>query len=157
MLQYHPFCDVLWYDRYPIVATSDGLTSLAPIAASIQASLQAVAPGKPVWPVLQLHDNKGSPSLRQRVPTLTMPGDRTHRPNEAEIRAQAHVAIAQRMMAVVYYWAPESWYSMRADTPGIWRSRCHGVLQELETLEPVLLSSETATRDRRSRVDTTKS
>ena len=64
MLQYHPFCDVLWYDRYPIVATSDGLTSLAPIAASIQASLQAVAPGKPVWPVLQLHDNKGSPSLR---------------------------------------------------------------------------------------------
>ena len=141
LLQYHPFCDVLWYDRYPIVATSDELTSLAPIAASVQVAMQSVAPGKPVWPVLQVQDNKGSPSLRKRVPTLPMPSDRTHRPNEAEIRAQTHVAIAQGVMAVVYYWAPERWYSMRTDTPGIWRS-VSGVLRELGTLEPVLLSNE---------------
>ena len=141
MLQYHPFCNVLWYDRYPIVATSDELTSLSPIAASVQAAMQTVTPGKPVWPVLQVHDNKGSPSLRKRVLTLPMPSDRTHRPNETEIRAQTHVAIAQGMMAVVYYWAPESWYSMKTDTPGIWRS-VSTVLREVNTLEPVLLSNE---------------
>lgn len=141
LLEYHPFCDVLWYDRYPIIATADELRSLSPIAASLRKSMQTVTPGKPVWPVLQGQDNKGSPSLRKRSPLLPMPSDSTHRPNEAEIRAQAHIAIAQGAMAVVYYWAPEGWYSMKTDVPGVWKSLSR-VVQELGTIEPVLLSSE---------------
>lgn len=141
LLQYHPFCDVLWYDRYPIVATSDELSSLAPIAAAIGKAMQTVAPGKPVWPVLQAHDNKGSPSLRKRSPLLTKPSDTTHRPNEAEIRAQAHLAIAQGTMAVAYYWGPQSWYSMKTDTPGIWNSLTR-VIHELRDIESVLLSDQ---------------
>lgn len=141
MLRYHPFCDVLWYDRYPILATSDELTSLAPIAASLQKALQSVAPGKPVWPVLQVHDNKGNPSLRKRSPLLPKINDENHRPSEAELRAQTHVAIAQHAMALVYYWAPERWYSMKTDTPGVWKSLSR-ILDELREIEPVLLSNE---------------
>lgn len=141
MIQYHPFCDVLWYDRYPFIATSRDLSSLSPIAAAIQKSVATVTPEKPVWPVLQVHDNKGSPSLRKRVLTLGKPNDLTHRPNEAEIRAQTHLALANGMMSVVYYWPPESWYSMTTDTPGIWKSLSR-VVQELRQIEPVLLSEE---------------
>jgi hypothetical protein len=137
--EYHPFCDVLWFDRYPILATSEQLTSLAPIVAALQKARLTVAPGKPVWPVLQLHDNKGRASVRKRSPLLPKVSDATHRPGEAEIRAQAHLAIAQQSPALVYYWAPQSWYSMRTDTPKIWQSLTR-VLHELRDLEPVLLS-----------------
>ncbi|MGH8223109.1 MAG: hypothetical protein ACREQZ_09050, partial [Woeseiaceae bacterium] len=122
MQQYHPFCDVLWFDRYPIAATSIKKSSLSPIAEALATAMKTVPARKPVWPVLQAQDNKGNPSLRKRVPKLRPPDDRTHRPNEADLRAQAHVAIAQNAMAVVYYWAPEAWYSMKTDTPGIWTS-----------------------------------
>jgi hypothetical protein len=44
-------------------------------------------------------------------------------------------------MAVAYYWAPESWYSMKTDTPQTWASLTR-VLQELGSLEAVLLSGE---------------
>lgn len=141
MSLYHPFCDVLWYDRYPIVSTSDELTSLAPGAAVLQKSLQSVTPGKPVWPVLQLYDGRGIPSVRKSKPDLPAMGDEMHRPNEAEIRAQAHVSIAQKTMAVVYYWVPEGWYSMKANTPGVWKSLSR-VLHELRDIEPALLSNE---------------
>ena len=141
MPQYHAFCDVLWVDRYPITATSLGRASLSPVAETLKAAMQTVSQGKSVWPVLQAFDNKGNPSLRKRVAKLPMPDDRTHRPNEVEIRAQAHIAIAQGVMGVAYYWAPEAWYSMKTTTPGIWRSLTR-VLGELRSLEPVLLSGE---------------
>ena len=142
MLVYHPFCDVLWYDRYPIIATTEALSSLSPIAAALQKTRQSVGLRKPVWPVLQVHDNKGSPSLRSRRPGLPAPDDENHRPNEAEIRAQAHLAIALDSMGVVYYWAPQSWYSMESDTPKVWNTLSR-VVRELQGLEPVLLSTET--------------
>ena len=128
--QYSPYCDVLWRDRYPIAATSLQRSSLSPIAEALETAMKTVPPGKPVWPVLQAHDNKGSPNLRKRAPTLPRPDDRNHRPNEAELRAQAHVAIARRAMGVAYYWAPETWYSMKRETPGTWASLTR-VLQEL--------------------------
>ena len=58
----------------------------------------------------------------------------------AEVRAAAHVAIARGAPAVAYYWAPESWYSMKTDTPGIWAALGR-VLHELASLEPVLLAA----------------
>jgi hypothetical protein len=144
MRLYHPFCDVLWFDRYPIAATSMKNSSLSPVAEALATAMRTVSARKPVWPVLQAQDNKGNPSLRKRVRSLLPPDDRTHRPNEAELRAQAHVAIAQNAMAVVYYWGPEAWYSMKTDTPGIWKSLGR-VLRELRSLEPVLLSGEAST------------
>jgi hypothetical protein len=141
VLRYHPFCDLLWYDRYPVVATSNDLISLAPIAAALQASREVVSSGKPVWPVLQVQDNRGSPSLRKRMVKLAAPTDATHRPTVGEIRAESHLAIAQGSMGVVYYWAPDSWYSMKSDTPGTWAGFSQ-VLKELASLEPVLLSGE---------------
>jgi len=139
--QYSPFCDVLWRDRYPIAATSLQRSSLSPIAEALETAMKTASPGKPVWPVLQAQDNKGSPNLRKRAPTLPRPDDRNHRPNEAELRAQAHVAIARGAMGIAYYWAPETWYSMKRETPGTWASLTR-VLQELRSLEPVLLSGE---------------
>jgi hypothetical protein len=139
--QYQSYCDVLWYDRYPIAATDPKGSSVRPIADVLDATKKAVPAGKPVWPVLQAHDNAGNPKLRERRPTLPRPDDANHRPNEAELRAQAHVAIARGAPAVVYYWGPSSWYSMKTDTPRIWSSLTR-VLGELHTLEPVLLDSE---------------
>jgi hypothetical protein len=141
VLRYHPFCDLLWYDRYPIVATAHDLISLAPIAAALQASRDVVPAGKPVWPVLQVQDNRGSPSLRRRMVKLAAPSDDTHRPTVGEIRAESHVAIAQGSMGLVYYWAPDNWYSMKTDTPGTWAGFSQ-VLHELAQIEPALLSRE---------------
>ena len=90
--------------------------------------------------MLQAFDNRGNPKLRAKShKPIDRPNDSNHRPNEAELRAQAHIAIAHQAMAVVYYWAPENWYSMRRDTPGVWRSLTR-VLHELRELEPVLLA-----------------
>ena len=141
MQQYRAYCDVLWFDRYPIAATAIEKSSLRPIAEALDSAMKAgPVSEKPVWPVLQAQDNKGSPSLRKKRPNLQKPDDRTHRPNEAELRAAAHVAIARGAPAVAYYWAPESWYSMKTDTPGIWAALGR-VLDELGTLEPVLLDA----------------
>ena len=138
--QYQPHCDVLWFDRYPITATSVHTASLRSQADALKTARSAAGAGKPVWPVLQAFDNRGNPALRAKSKkALEMPNDSNHRPNEAELRAQAHIAIANQAMAVVYYWAPESWYSMRRDTPGVWRSLTR-VLHELRELEPVLLA-----------------
>ena len=135
MQQYRAYCDILWFDRYPIAATSIEKSSLKPIAEALDTAMKAgPVSEKPVWPVLQAQDNKGSPTLRKKRPDLQRPDDRTHRPNEAELRAAAHVAIARGAPAVAYYWAPESWYSMKTDTPGIWASLGR-VLRELESLE----------------------
>jgi hypothetical protein len=140
MQQYYPYCDLLWVNRYPIAATSPERSSLWPIAQALEVAQSAVPRGKPVWPVVQAQDNKGSPKLREkRGRALERPNDRNHRPNESELRAQAHVAIAKNSMGVVYYWAPDTWYSMKTDTPGIWQSLGR-VLRELRSLEPVLLS-----------------
>lgn len=141
MFQYYPFCDSLWYNRYPIIATSSDLISLSPIVAAVQLAKQVVPSKKPVWPVLQAHDNKGIPSVRKRVPFLAKPTDENHRPNEAELRAQAHLSISLGAMSVIYYWGPERWYSMTRDTPGLWRSLSK-VLAEIKGLEEVLLSGE---------------
>lgn len=141
VLRYHPFCDVLWYDRYPIVATSKDLVSLAPIAAALQLSREVVPAGKPVWPVLQVQDNKGSPALRRRMVKLAAPSDANHRPTVDEIRAESHVAIAQGAMGLIYYWAPDAWYSMKTDTPGTWAGFSQ-VLKELASIEAALLSDE---------------
>jgi hypothetical protein len=141
VLRYHPFCDLLWYDRYPVVATSSDLVSLAPIAAALQASREVAPASKPIWPVLQVQDNRGSPALRRRMVKLGAPTDATHRPSVGEIRAESHVAIAQGAMGVLYYWAPDAWYSMKTDTPGTWAGFSQ-VVKELESLEPVLLSGE---------------
>lgn len=138
--QYSRYCDVLWFDRYPLAATRE-VPSLSPVAEALETARKTVPAGKPVWPVLQAHDNKGNPSLRERAPTLRPPDDKTHRPTESELRAQAHIAIARKAMAVAYYWAPESWYSMKTDTPQTWASLTR-VLQELGSLEAVLLSGE---------------
>lgn len=141
MQQYRAYCDILWFDRYPIAATGIEKSSLRPIAEALDTAMKAgPVSEKPVWPVLQAQDNKGSPTLRKKRPDLQRPDDRTHRPNEAELRAAAHVAIARGAPAVAYYWAPESWYSMKTDTPGIWASLGR-VLHELESLEPVLLAA----------------
>jgi hypothetical protein len=139
--QYSPSCDLMWRDRYPIAATSLQHSSLSPIAEALETAIKTVPAGKPVWPVLQVQDNKGSPNLRKRAPKLPRPDDRNHRPNEAELRAQAHIAIARKAMGVAYYWAPETWYSMKSDTPAAW-AWLTLVLHELRSLEPVLLSSE---------------
>lgn len=152
--QYLPYCDVLWYNRYPIAATAPQKSSLAPIAESLGHARKTVPAGKPVWAVVQGQDNSGRPRLQKRVANLEKPTDRTHRPNEAELRAQAHVAIASGSMAVVYYWAPDTWYSMKTDTPGIWASLAK-VLKELGSLEAVLLAGpapqplQVSTRDSR--------
>jgi hypothetical protein len=141
MQQYRAYCDILWFDRYPIAATNIEKSSLKPIAEALDTAMKAgPVSEKPVWPVLQAQDNKGSPTLRKKRPDLQRPDDRTHRPNAAELRAAAHVAIARGAPAVAYYWAPESWYSMKTDTPGIWASLGR-VLRELESLEPVLLAA----------------
>jgi len=138
--QYQPHCDVLWFDRYPITATSAGTASLRSQADALKTARSSADAGKPVWPVLQAFDNRGNPNLRAKSKkALERPNDANHRPNEAELRAQAHIAIANQAMAVVYYWAPENWYSMRRDTPGVWRSLSR-VLHELRELEPVLLA-----------------
>ena len=137
--QYLPYCDVLWYNRYPIAATAPEKSSLVPIAESQGLARKAAPAGKPVWAVVQGQDNSGRPRLQKRVAKLEKPNDRTHRPNEAELRAQAHVAIASGSMAVVYYWAPQTWYSMKTDTPGVWASLGR-VLKELGSLEAVLLA-----------------
>jgi hypothetical protein len=42
-------------------------------------------------------------------------------------------------MAVAWYWGPDSWYSMKTDTPRAWASLAR-VVQELGSLEDVLLS-----------------
>ncbi|HEX7008465.1 MAG TPA: hypothetical protein VF184_00690 [Phycisphaeraceae bacterium] len=139
-LEFGHFCDVLWYDRYPIIASSDRLRSLAPLSRAVHYNRKMV-PEKPLWLVLQGHDARASRSVRRKMPGLSMPSDSDHRPNEAEVRAQAHLAIAQGLMAVVYYWGPDSWYSMRDDTPGVWKS-FSTVMHELRELEPVLLSTQ---------------
>lgn len=140
MMEYQPFCDVLWYDRYPIVASAPNLVSLAPISAALQKARQTVQQGKPVWPVLQLQDN--APMLAQKSGGVgaRKVTDATHRPNEAQLRAEAHLAIAQNAMAVIYFWSPQSMYSMETDTPGVWRSLSK-VLHEVESLEAPLLSA----------------
>ena len=85
MQQYRAYCDILWFDRYPIAATSIEKSSLKPIAEALDTAMKAgPVSEKPVWPVLQAQDNKGSPTLRKKRPDLQRPDDRTHRPNEAE-------------------------------------------------------------------------
>ena len=140
--QYQPYCDILWFDHYPISATHEKQDSLRSQSDELKMVQSTASPGKPVWPVLQAFDNRGSPKLRAKLhKPMDRPNDSNHRPNEAELRAQAHIAIANRAMAVLYYWAPDDWYSMRKDTPGVWRSLSR-VLHELGDLEPVLLSPE---------------
>jgi hypothetical protein len=139
LTQYLPFCDLIWSNRYPIAATSPEKSSLRPLADTVRTNMKAAQGRKPLWSVVQGQDNKGSPKLRARRPGLPKPDDRNHRPNAAELRAAAHIAIASGSMAVVYYWAPEDWYSMKRDTPGIWAS-LGKVVHELGELEPVLLS-----------------
>ncbi len=138
MRAYHPHSDVLWLDRYPIAATRPA-TTLLPIAEALDAARAAAPAGKPLWPVLQAHDNRGNPSLRKRVANMKPPDDATYRPNESELRAQAHVAIARGAMGIAWYWGPDSWYSMKTDTPRAWASLVR-VVQELRSLEAVLLS-----------------
>lgn len=138
MRAYHAHSDVLWLDRYPVVATRP-TTTLLPIAEALESARATVPAGKPLWPVLQAHDNRGNPSLRKRVPGMKAPDDATYRPNESEIRAQAHVAIARGAMAVAWYWGPDTWYSMKTDTPRAWESLVR-VVKELGSLEDVLLS-----------------
>ena len=139
LTQYLPYCDLIWSNRYPIAATSPEKSSLRPLADTVRTNLKAAQGRKPLWSVVQGQDNKGSPKLRQRRPDLPKPDDRNHRPNAAELRAAAHIAIASGSMAVVYYWAPEDWYSMKRDTPGIWAAMGK-VVRELGELEPVLLA-----------------
>ena len=139
LTQYLPFCDLIWSNRYPIAATAPEKSSLRPLADTVRTNMKAAQGRKPLWSVVQGQDNKGSPKLRQRRPDLPKPDDRNHRPNAAELRAAAHIAIASGSMAVVYYWAPEDWYSMKKDTPAIWAS-LGKVVHELGELEPVLLS-----------------
>lgn len=139
LTQYLPFCDLIWSNRYPIAATSPEKSSLRPLADTVRTNMKAAQGRKPLWSVVQGQDNKGSPKLRARRPGLAKPDDRNHRPNAAELRAAAHIAIASGSMAVVYYWAPEDWYSMKRDTPGIWASLSK-VVHELGELEPVLLA-----------------
>jgi hypothetical protein len=142
MRQYHASCDVLWLDRYPVAATVKA-PSLKPIAGALDAARVTAGARKPLWPVLQAQDNRGSPALRKKVKNLSPPTDATYRPSEAEIRAQAHIAIARGAMATVFYWAPDSWYSMKTDTPRAWASLSR-VVQELGSLEPVLLDAPAA-------------
>jgi hypothetical protein len=139
---YQPYCDVLWFDRYPFTATGQEKISLRAQVDALDAARRSVPAGKPVWPVLQAFDNRGNPNLRakSRKP-MARPSDADHRPNEAELRAQAHIAIANDAPAVVFYWGPESWYSMRRDTPGVWRSLSR-VVNELSDLESILLAPE---------------
>jgi hypothetical protein len=138
MRQYLAHCDVLWLDRYPVAATR-AASDLMPIAQALDAARSAAGPAKPLWPVLQAHDNRGNPGLQKRVAAMKRPDDATHRPNESEVRAQAHVAIARGAMAVAYYWGPDSWYSMKDHTPRAWASLSR-VVRELGSLESVLLS-----------------
>ena len=137
--QYLPYCDLIWQDRYPIAATSIKKSSLRPLADSLATNMKTARGRKPSWAVLQAQDNKGSPKLRKKAPNLPRPNDQNHRPNESELRAEAHIAIAAGSMAVVYYWGPDDWYSMKTDTPGIWAS-LGKVMRELGELEPVLLA-----------------
>jgi hypothetical protein len=142
--QYQPYCDVLWVDKYPFTATGESKVSLRSQSDALKTAKGAASPGKAVWPVLQAFDNRGNPNLRAKTKKpMERPNDSNHRPNEADLRAQAHLAIANQAMAVVYYWAPEDWYSMRRDTPGVWRSLSR-VLRELHDLEPVLLAPDAA-------------
>lgn len=141
-LVYSAFCDLVWRNRYSVIATSSVLSSLAPMTAYLQHGneLQKTF-GRPSWLIVQVHDFKGFPSLRERVPTLEPPSDRNHRPTADNVRAQSHLAIAAGTMGISYYWLPERWYSMKTDTPGFWREFTK-VLHEIRDLEPVLLAED---------------
>ncbi len=141
MKQYQAACDVLWLDRYPVAATVK-TPSLKAIAGALDAARVTAGSRKPIWPVLQAQDNRGSPALQKKAAHLGAPTDATYRPSEAEIRAQAHIAIARGAMATAFYWAPESWYSMKTDTPHAWAALSR-VVQEIGSLEPVLLDATT--------------
>ena len=68
MQQYRAYCDILWFDRYPIAATSIEKSSLKPIAEALDTAMKAgPVSEKPVWPVLQAQDNKGSPDPAQEA------------------------------------------------------------------------------------------
>lgn len=103
MVMFSPFTDIIWCDRYPIIASSDELRSLAPISGTLQYAIEMFGDRKPVWPVLQGHDNRALRSVRESMPDLPFPSDEDHRPNEQELRAQAHLGIAHGAMGVVYY------------------------------------------------------
>lgn len=136
---YHSACDVLWLDRYPITATREP-TSVMPIALALQNARAFAGPEKPLWAVIQAFDNRGNPNLRKKTKAMATPDNHNYRPTEREVRAQAHAAIARGAMGVAFYWAPESWYSMKTDTPAAWASLTR-VLGELGSLEPVLLDN----------------
>lgn len=140
-LIYSPFCDMIWWDRYPVIATSTVLSSLAPIAASLQQGFAIKGHNRPLWPTLQVHDNKGYLTHKGRVDNLPKVTDDNHWPTVEHIRAQSHLAIAAGCMALTYYWGPPSWYSMKTDTPLYWKGFSE-VVQEIGQLTPILLSED---------------
>ncbi len=142
---YHGFADAVWPDKYPVTATGREMISLSPLYADLRGTRQAVGPDQPIAPVLQLHDNRGIPWLRKDNPDLARPSDHDHRPTADEVRAMAHLSLAAGVRGLSFYWAPESWYSMKSNAPGLWRS-FGGVVRELRELEAVVLADSPAER-----------
>src|SRR6185295_19425576 len=78
--QYQPYCDILWFDHYPLSATSEKQDSLRSQSDALKMAQSAASPGKPVWPVLQAFDNRGNPKLRAKShKEMDRPNDSNHR------------------------------------------------------------------------------
>lgn len=143
MITFAPFSDIVWTDRYPFTASGRDAISIAPIAAHIQSYRQILddmGMDKPVWTVVQVHDNQTIPHLRREM-DLDLPTAGEYRPTESEIRAQSHVALANGSGSLVYYWAPDDWINMKTDVPEVWASFSK-VLHELAELDEVLTRGE---------------
>lgn len=141
MLTYWPFSDIMWSLRFPFSATERDSISIAPLAAHYQAHRQFLKEtkrgSKPVWSVMQLHDERSIPDI-QNAYGFEQPDAETYRPDEAELRAQAHVALANGAPALVYFWGPESWINMETEGAELW-AWLSQILKELGELENVLL------------------
>lgn len=134
---FSPFCEIFWVDRYPFIASAPELSSIAPVVALLRKGQEIVQGKKPVWPVIQLQDNRVLPHLAKNLPPIA---STDHRPSPREVAAQIQACVAAGAPAVVTYHAPANQFSMKS-IPDHWEGLAR-VFSAARELEPVWISEE---------------
>ena len=147
---YAAACDIFWEDPYPIPKRP-----LTMVEEKIQACVEAAGPGKPVWCVLQAFswdawrahgalklaekNRRSEATIAAMKATGTIP---VTRPNAAETRCMAHLAIAAGAQGLIWYWSPNYAVHIVEDAPEVWAG-VKSTVAELRELMPWLVAEPT--------------
>jgi hypothetical protein len=114
------FSDLLWTDRYDLPYSFLNIMKLAKnVRDNFSEHSWIVGQGSAVN---QIHlAREWTYPSKEGAQSLTFaPG--THRPNPEEIRAQFHHAVSLGSPGIIFYWAPEYYYSLKEETPEVWQA-----------------------------------